>query len=125
MPREKNHAKTQRRKGSEHERTIILARRSSGDVRYRESFRRDSRLWLGRNAAAVFLIGFHDFAGVFTPRLPETLSTSLPLVSHAPNLCAFASLRKILCPWVAVQLLSDSAVKSGLTCPNSSYAPVF
>ena len=105
---------------------ITLARRSSGDVgRYRESFRRDSRLWLGRKAAAVFLIGFHDFAGVFTPRLPETLSTSLPLVSHAPNLCSFASLREILCPWVAVQLLSDSAVKSGLTCPSSSYAPVF
>jgi hypothetical protein len=95
---------------------VTLARRSSGDVgRYRESFRRDSGLWLGGKAAAVFLIGFHDVAGVFTPRLPETLSTSLPLVSHAPNLCAFASLRAILCPWVAVQLLSDSAVKR----PNS------
>jgi hypothetical protein len=115
MPREKL---TQRRKGSEYERPVTSARRRSGDIsHYRAGFRCDERLGLGRRAATTFLIGFHS-ADVPATRLSEMLSRSSSLVSHAPNLCAFASLREILYHLVAVQSHSDSVAKGSLMALN-------
>jgi hypothetical protein len=108
MKREKSHAKTQRRKGSDHARVGPWTyRRLWGEW---ETLMLTSRCGRWRSLTTFnLLVRFKDEVSDLLTS-PKDAWTSTHRLSHGPNLCAFASLREIFLRSLAICLESVNMV---------------